>query len=754
MNILLYLLLLIFGFSTTVPAQGNSNPEVQLFTPSMYQAAPLNREATQDLRGVMYFANQDGVLEFDGQSWHLIKLPNYSGVRSIATNVDGRVYVGGTGELGYLSPDERGVMQYVSLKPQLAERDRDFTQEVIKIYVIADGLIFLTEKRVFIYNVIDQYFNTIETQTYFYESVYNKRDLYLFEGERGLVKLVNNELESIPGGDFFRAYQMLPYGDYKLLIITRSNGLWVYDPGSPTEKKQQQESTKFEEYFLGQKAELLDPSVLLEKMPPEGPSLSARGDFTPIAYRNLEFYKSIVVASSLALNENQFLLNTIQKGTFIIDHNGEILFHFKKAELLNNHDAFHVYNDYNGNLWFSLSHGIALITASQLQKFNIRTINFESTDRLFNVLIRRVERSKDDTLIFSGALFKKRGGIQSVEESELTYQKLAFADNALRFIFTSTYYDVKEPVQFQTYLDGFDTEWSKWSDRTYREFTNLYWGDYVFHVRAKKADGRISRVSDFSFKIKPPWYESWYFYVAQLGFLSLLVVIAGILRGLGVSDKVSNKLSGIVVAVIFSYFNTQVGLYSLIATFASGIVFFKIFFSVVMGVFMSPAQGYLNTKLSKFRITIPKIGQILVKQGELDPDVLQGALDLQNRKTGQLLIDQGLLTRSALKKALLFKETPVEVLLVEQGLVQQGDIDKWIKKQKQPIGQILVDQGLIDRDVLWKALAEQRNPKPIGETLVEQGHVSQEHVNLALKKQHRWVSVARFFFKRKDKPSA
>ena len=62
-----------------------------------YKADPTNWWATEDEKGILYFANNDGVLMFDGVNWNLIELPN-SGVRSLAQDEKGRIHVGGNGD--------------------------------------------------------------------------------------------------------------------------------------------------------------------------------------------------------------------------------------------------------------------------------------------------------------------------------------------------------------------------------------------------------------------------------------------------------------------------------------------------------------------------------------------------------------------------------------------------------------------------------------------------------------------------------
>ena len=90
-------------------------PYIRNYTPKEYGADVQNWAILQDDRGVMYFSNNLGVLEYDGVSWRRIPLTNDTVVRSLAKDKDGRIWVGGVDELGYLEPDSGGDLRYVSL---------------------------------------------------------------------------------------------------------------------------------------------------------------------------------------------------------------------------------------------------------------------------------------------------------------------------------------------------------------------------------------------------------------------------------------------------------------------------------------------------------------------------------------------------------------------------------------------------------------------------------------------------------------
>src|SRR5580704_2071346 len=107
------------------------NPETgtyvfQRYSAKQYGASPQNWGVAEDKRGVMYFANTNGLLEFDGNSWRLMRLPSGSIVRAVSVDSSGTVYVGGVGEFGLLKPDSTGTVQFVSLVDRVPQADRGF----------------------------------------------------------------------------------------------------------------------------------------------------------------------------------------------------------------------------------------------------------------------------------------------------------------------------------------------------------------------------------------------------------------------------------------------------------------------------------------------------------------------------------------------------------------------------------------------------------------------------------------------------
>ncbi|MFV1981444.1 MAG: hypothetical protein ACC655_09845, partial [Rhodothermia bacterium] len=177
----------------------------------------------------MYIANAQGVLEFDGTEWRLAELSNRSTARSIDAADDGRVYVGGVRDLGYLAPDSTGMMAFVSLVQDLPEEHREFT-DVWHTFAMSDGVYFMTD---------DKVIRWTRDGVKIWKSAKNLHvgfqvgeTLYVREWGTGLMRVDEDSLRLVPGGDQFRQeriYVMLPYDDERAIVVTRTMGVFLYD---------------------------------------------------------------------------------------------------------------------------------------------------------------------------------------------------------------------------------------------------------------------------------------------------------------------------------------------------------------------------------------------------------------------------------------------------------------------------------------------------------------------------------------------
>ena len=90
---------------------------------------------------------------------------------------------------------------------------------------------------------------------------------------------------------------------------------------------------------------------------------------------------------------------------------------------------------------------------------------------------------------------------------------ISFKNNTLRFEYAAPFFEQETKTQYQTWLEGFEDNWSGLDNNYYKEFTNLPPGHYTFHVRAVNIYGKQSEEAVYSFEILPPWYKTWWAYL-------------------------------------------------------------------------------------------------------------------------------------------------------------------------------------------------------------------------------------------------
>lgn len=80
-------------------------------------------------------------------------------------------------------------------------------------------------------------------------------------------------------------------------------------------------------------------------------------------------------------------------------------------------------------------------------------------------------------------------------------------------------------VEYSFFLAGPDLDWTSWSDRAYKEYTDLGRGRYAFRYRFRSDSDDIKGEGSYSFRVRAPWYLSplaWIIY-------PLLLVLGGVL---------------------------------------------------------------------------------------------------------------------------------------------------------------------------------------------------------------------------------
>lgn len=292
---------------------------------------PENWCVVQDPRGVMYFGNGNGVLEYDGRKWEFILVKPGSFVTALATDSAGVIYAGTYGDFGYLKPNTFGQLEYVSLLDKLSEEEAYFG-EVWRIFTTKETVYFQSYQNIVIYDIAteevevvfprDDFFGTFHTSFYVDGQFYaRERDVGLITIEDGKTKLLKGT-EDFAG---FGVFGMHKLKDDSLLIVTQELGLWKWKNGAMRQLPEANDQN-FVEYG---------------------------------------------VFGSIELSDGNFAVNTFTEGMKIMNADGKILKTVDRSKGMRSNEVKSLFQDRDDNIWAALGNGIAKINYhSPLSYFN------------------------------------------------------------------------------------------------------------------------------------------------------------------------------------------------------------------------------------------------------------------------------------------------------------------------------------------------------------------------------------------------
>ena len=293
-----------------------SIPEITNYTKKEYKAGLQNWDIKQDKNGIMYFANNEGLLIFDGYNWQLLPLPNKTNVRSIEIGEDNNIYIGGQDEIGYFSTTTNGTLLYNSIADKIDSKYKIFG-DIWNIVSFKNDLYFRTSKYIFKYNG-----KTVETITANDEWIFLEKHnniLYAQDYKLGLLayngtQFVSNIiLSSFANTALITSLLYTPNG--LSYITTLKNGLYNYNNNT----------------------------------------IIPKTTATSEVLKNARVYKAIV------LNNNWLALATNNSGVIIIDEDENIIQKLTNIEGLQNNNVLSIFLDKQQNLWLGLDNGIDFV---------------------------------------------------------------------------------------------------------------------------------------------------------------------------------------------------------------------------------------------------------------------------------------------------------------------------------------------------------------------------------------------------------
>ncbi len=314
---LLFLLFSFFlGFASVQHLHAQGAPLSHNFTYRDYRSHPLVWNFATDEQGVIYLANNDGVLRYDGARWQLI--PTDNPVRALAVNKAGKVLVGTMGGFGWLQPSDNGKLNYASLTNKLKLKDetvRNVNQILMKgktAHFVSTGALIMMEGEP------DQAkFKRKKIEGLAGAALVGNTVFVNVDGE-GLHKFEGDKLSPVPNGDLLEIDLIV--GGAQLgstgVIGGTNDGMFTIQNGR------------------------------LQKFDTE-----AR-----------DYLRQHGIISLHSMGSKGVLVGTFSGGALVIDANGNVTARYTEQAGLPSSDLYAVFEDNNGEIWIAHSKGISVFT--------------------------------------------------------------------------------------------------------------------------------------------------------------------------------------------------------------------------------------------------------------------------------------------------------------------------------------------------------------------------------------------------------
>lgn len=298
---------------------------VQNFHHREYEGASQSWAIAQDKRDIIYIANNVGVIEYDGNDWRNISINNQL-ARCLDIDDEGRIWVGGQDEFGYLAADSTNSLVFYSMV-KLLPVDLLPLGMVRQIYC-HNKEVYLNTNNLAVRINANRSVNIWTPKTQFHRSYLVNGVYFVNQKGYGLTYLDRDSLIRAEGCRIFaesHIYTMLPFDDGQVLIGTQSDGFFLYDF---------EESKK-----TNHRNNLLKPFIT----------------------SNDEFFKAKGIYCGVKIGDGCFAIGTFRGGVAYFNKEGEVFKMINRESGLQDDAIWFLFADNQGGLWMALNNGISYV---------------------------------------------------------------------------------------------------------------------------------------------------------------------------------------------------------------------------------------------------------------------------------------------------------------------------------------------------------------------------------------------------------
>lgn len=309
------LLFFYISFSTFCSVSAQEMPPIQYFTPISYGGGNQNWMISQDQNQYLYFANNQGLLSFDGAKWEIYPSINESIVRSVKV-IGERIYTGCYMDFGYWTRMKNGRLLYTSLSAKIKSKIQE-DEQFWNILHFDQWVVFQSLNKIFIYDAKKESFKIIAPKSPILKSFLTANTIFYQTVDSGLYEIVRGQGSLVSNDPVLKNNKIVNLfsSDGGLFIQTQSKGVFTLIDG------------KIQRFVTD-----IDDAL-----------------------------QNVAVYNSLQLANGNFAIGTVSNGVYIINEKGKLLHHLYQGKGLSNNTVLSLYEDKDANLWIGLDNGINCI---------------------------------------------------------------------------------------------------------------------------------------------------------------------------------------------------------------------------------------------------------------------------------------------------------------------------------------------------------------------------------------------------------
>lgn len=307
----LYLLFILVSFNLF----SQELPPIVKYPSTLYGAGSQSWMISQDEQNYLYFANNEGLLEYNGTNWQLYPTPNETIMRSVKV-IDNKIYTGFYMNFGYWTRQSNGKLKYTSLSDTIKNKILD-DEQFWNILKYDQWILFQSLNRIYIYDTKTKAFKIIMPKNGVVKSFSTKTSIYYQTINEGFFEIEGGKGKRISDNPILKKYTIAN-------VFTLGDGLLI--------------QTQLDGFY---------------KL--KGTSLS------PFKTDVDSELKSGFVYSSQRLQDGSYALGTVSNGIFILSDAGKLKYHISQSKGLSNNTVLSLFEDQDQNVWAGLDNGINCI---------------------------------------------------------------------------------------------------------------------------------------------------------------------------------------------------------------------------------------------------------------------------------------------------------------------------------------------------------------------------------------------------------